>query len=96
MDIDARGSNVAEITFGIVFEIIGHGYPERLLATLQIVLIDDARNGATLANTSAIANEEAGTTAIGQQMIMGLRCIRDGLQLECAQLAAVDGFGGYR
>lgn len=94
MDVDATGSNIAEIPLGIVFEIIGHGYPERLLAPLQIVLVDDSGNGAALAHTSTVADEEAGSAAVGQEVVVGLGGVRNGLQLEGAQLATVDGLGG--
>lgn len=95
MHIDARCTNVAEIPFGIVFEIIRYGYPQCLLASLQIVLINDTGYGATLAHAGTIANEKTSPAAIGQEMIVCLRCIRNGLQLQGTQLATVYGFGGY-
>jgi len=89
MDIDARGSDVAEIPLGIVLEIIGHGYPQRLLAALQIVLVDDAGDCATLAHTSAISDQETSPTSVRKQVIVRLGGVRNGLQLQGTKMSAV-------
>ena len=36
--VDSFGSDIFEIPFGIVLEIVGHGHPDGLLAALKKIL----------------------------------------------------------
>lgn len=63
--------------------------PEGPLSANQIILEDDASDGPALTNTSTISNEEARTVAAGQEVLMFLASVDNGLQLQGWQVAIV-------
>ncbi len=55
MNVDPLGSDVLEISLGVVLEVVGHRHPDGLLSALQEVLEDEAGDGTTFADTGTVA-----------------------------------------
>ena len=91
MDVYTGGPNVLEISFCVVLEVVADGNPDGPLPALAPVLVDDARNGPALAHAGSVANQEAGPVPVGQELVVLLRGVNDGFQLQGGQLALVDG-----
>jgi len=51
---NVSGSNILQISFRIVHQVVGHGDPKGFLPFAQVVFIDNSSNGATLSNASSV------------------------------------------
>lgn len=75
-------SNVEQVTLCVVLEVRADAEPERPFASSEVVLIDDTGYSAALAHTGAVANEETGSTAVGEKVLMLLTGVDDRFKLE--------------
>ena len=93
-NLNTTCANVTEIPLRIILQIIGDTEPESLLASQQVVLVDDSGDGAALADAGAVADQKAAAVVVGQEVGVLLAGVGDRLQLQRGQgPALVHGLG---
>jgi hypothetical protein len=55
VDLDPLGSDVLQISHGVILEVVGDRNPDGLLSTLQEVLVDEAGDGTAFADAGTVA-----------------------------------------